>query len=216
MPDARPGKTIDRRLPDDLLGLPAGRNRLTILAEGIFSLVSPERPQPPVVYLPSRRSQAERIEQTIRLVIRLRTTRSPVIYPMSAASSGKTVLLVEDDPDDVFAIKRALRKIPAIGTVQHCQDGHEAILHLSRALVDKSAARPDLVLTDLNMPRKDGLEVLSWIRTQRPLQGIPVVILTTSEKPEDLQRAKRLGVRQYVIKDPSCQHIVKFIEKLFG
>ncbi len=66
------------------------------------------------------------------------------------------------------------------------------------------------------MPRKDGMEVLSWIRAQHPLQGIPVAILTSFEKPEEIQRAKRLGARQYLIKDPSCRHVVEFVEKLFG
>ncbi len=66
------------------------------------------------------------------------------------------------------------------------------------------------------MPRKDGMEVLSWLRTQMPFQGVPVAILTSSEKPEEIQRAKRRGARQYLMKDPRCQYVVEFVEKLFG
>lgn len=101
------------------------------------------------------------------------------------------ILLVEDNPGDVRLTKEALRGAKVESNMIVARDGVEAIEYLRRAVCDlapegEAASRPDLVLLDLNLPRKNGHEVLRWIKTCDSLRAIPVVILTTSSAESDV------------------------------
>jgi CheY-like chemotaxis protein len=110
------------------------------------------------------------------------------------------VLLIEDDQDHVFLVKRALRDLAdATVTVEVAGDGEQAMERLTRARFDPGR-QPQLVLLDLKMPRVDGLEVLRRIRAEEAAYGLPVVVLTSSEREDDREQAMRLGATWFVCK----------------
>jgi CheY-like chemotaxis protein len=129
----------------------------------------------------------------------------------------KTILLVEDNPDDVFIFKLALQDANITTSVGVAVDGQEAVDYLSGA--NKYSDReqyplPFIVFLDLKMPFLDGFEVLSWIRTQPPLRGIATVVLSGSDEAKDHEKADELGAGGYLIKPPEPQAILKFLDNL--
>ena len=119
-----------------------------------------------------------------------------------------SILLVEDDADDVYFIQRALREKAVSTPVHVVHDGQSAIDFLSQAseqVVVDDAPGLGLVLLDLNLPIKSGLEVLKWIRRESRWKTIVVVVLTSSTSEDDLHDAYALGANAYVIKpaDPT-------------
>ena len=116
------------------------------------------------------------------------------------------VLLVEDNPADVRLTEEALRDAKFAGTVHVARDGAEAIDYLRRSVaepVEEPAAKtecPDLVLLDLNLPRKNGREVLREIKEDHRMSLIPVVVLTTSDSPVDVTTCYGLHANAYVTK----------------
>ena len=105
-----------------------------------------------------------------------------------------TVLLVEDDPGDVVLIQEAFEHNKVRNTLHVAGDGVEAMEFL------RSGSRPDLILLDLNLPRKDGREVLAEVKGDAALRSIPVVVLTTSKAEEDILRSYDLHANAYVTK----------------
>jgi CheY-like chemotaxis protein len=115
-----------------------------------------------------------------------------------------TVLLVEDSAEDAFFVRRALRKSEFNGEIRHVTDGQQAIDYLSGAsgFTDRSRFPfPDVVLTDLKMPRVTGFELLQWIREDKRFQNLPVAVLTSSQLDEDRSRAESLLACAYLVKD---------------
>lgn len=110
------------------------------------------------------------------------------------------VLLVEDDPADVDLAQRALRRAGLAVNVAVVHDGEAAMAYLRRQPPYTEAVLPDLILLDLNLPRKRGAEVLAEIKADATLRGLPVVVLTTSENDEDIAEAYRLEASCYVAK----------------
>ena|SRR5579863_8910427 len=120
----------------------------------------------------------------------------------------KTVLLVEDSPDDALMMQNACRSADIPHVLVHLLDGVEAIDYLAAAAGDPDrAAHPavDLMFLDIKLPRKDGHEVLAWIRAQPAFRSLPVIMLTNSDDPNDVRRAYKLGVTSYLLKtgDPA-------------
>ncbi|HYH19538.1 MAG TPA: response regulator [Azospirillum sp.] len=112
-----------------------------------------------------------------------------------------TVLLVEDDPADANLARRALKQGPVPCEVHLARDGVEAMEYLRRQGERfAAAARPDLVLLDLNMPRMDGRDVLDEIRADARLKTIPVVVLTTSDVERDVEASYRHGANSFLTK----------------
>ena len=110
------------------------------------------------------------------------------------------VLLVEDDEDHVFLVRRALADLDDTAvSVEVAGDGQQALERLARARFDPDGL-PQLLLLDLKMPRLDGLEVLRRIRAEETAHGLPVVVLTSSERQEDREQALRLGATWFVCK----------------
>ena len=124
------------------------------------------------------------------------------------------VLMVEDDPNDVVLVRRAFRKANLQHPVYAVEDGEAAIAYLDGRgeYADRDASPlPRLVLLDLKLPRKSGLEVLEWVKSQPRLKRIPVVVLTSSRQPSDVNRAYDLGVNAYLVKPVSFDRLLEMI-----
>jgi CheY-like chemotaxis protein len=110
------------------------------------------------------------------------------------------LLLVEDNPGDVRLTQEALREAPIPVNLSVATDGVEAVDFLRRRGKYQGAPRPDLILLDLNLPRKTGPEVLCEIKSDPDLKRIPVLIMTTSREPSDVQKAYSLNANCYITK----------------
>ena len=119
------------------------------------------------------------------------------------------VLLVEDDPGDVVLIKEAFEYNKVHNALHTVSDGVEALDFLYRRNGHEGAPRPDLVLLDLNLPRKDGREVLEEVKADSDLRTIPIVVLTTSEAEEDILRSYDLHANAYVTKPVDFDRFVE-------
>jgi len=116
--------------------------------------------------------------------------------------SDDTILLVEDDPNDILLIQRAFYKANVKHPVQVLKDGEEAVLYLGGKQMYADRDRyplPALLLLDLKMPRRSGFEVMEWLQHQSDIE-LPVVILTSSTDPSEMQRAYQLGAKSYILK----------------
>jgi two-component system, chemotaxis family, response regulator Rcp1 len=125
------------------------------------------------------------------------------------------ILLMEDDPGDVELIREALRDAKIALTIDHVGDGEEGMRFLRREGEFSLARRPDIILLDLNMPRKDGREVLEEIKGDKGLRSIPVVVLTTSDAETDIVASYALGANCYLKKPLGLAeflHVVKSVE----
>ena len=124
------------------------------------------------------------------------------------------IFLVEDNPADVRLTKEALDN----GKVQHelhvASDGVEAIAFLRRQGPFRQAPRPDLILLDLNLPRKDGREVLAEIKTDPDLMRIPVIILTSSQAEEDILKSYNLYANGYIVKPVDLEQFFRIIRQI--
>ena len=124
------------------------------------------------------------------------------------------ILLVEDNPGDVDLTLEALEDAKLRNNVSVAKDGVEAMQVLRQEGPFADAPRPDLVLLDLNMPRKDGREVLAEIKGDRDLQRIPVVVLTTSEAEQDVLDAYEHAANAYIVKPVDFEQFFKTIKSL--
>ncbi len=128
------------------------------------------------------------------------------------------VLLVEDDPGDAELTREFLEEGKIMVNINVVEDGVEAMAYLRQEGAYAGAMLPDLILLDLNMPRKDGREVLSEIKSDNILRHIPVVVLTTSDTDEDILKSYNLGANCYVTKPVGLDqfsHIVQSIENFW-
>lgn len=121
------------------------------------------------------------------------------------------LLLVEDNPADVRLTQEALTNGKVVHELFVVKDGVECMAFLNRDEPYTQAPRPDLILLDLNMPRKDGRETLAEIKSTPELSRIPVIILTTSQADEDIARAYDLHANGYIIKPVDIE---QFFEKI--
>ncbi|QBY07097.1 response regulator (plasmid) [Deinococcus metallilatus] len=110
------------------------------------------------------------------------------------------MLLVEDSGADVFLMQEAFEEVSPQVRLHLASDGVEALAFLRRQGEFADAPRPDLVLLDLNLPRKSGLEVLAEVRGDAGLCALPVMVLSTSDARHDVKRAYELGVNAYMLK----------------
>ena len=124
------------------------------------------------------------------------------------------VLLVEDDEGDVLMTREALDEGKVFNRLSVVGDGVEAIAYLRREQPYADATRPDLVLLDLNLPRRDGRQVLAEVKTDPDLRRIPIVVLTTSEAEEDVLRSYDLHANAYVTKPVDFDRFVEVIRQI--
>lgn len=126
----------------------------------------------------------------------------------------QTILVVEDSDEQFTAVLRAFEKAEVVNPVVRCTDGDEALEFLSRAGRFGAAPAPAVVLLDLNLPGTDGRDVLASIKADPELRRIPVVILTTSASPGDIQLCYRQGASSYIIKPIRFDEFLKKVKAL--
>ena len=124
------------------------------------------------------------------------------------------ILLVEDSPGDVRLTVEALRDGKVLNNLSVATDGVEALAFLRREGLHADAPRPDLILLDLNMPKKDGREVLAEIKSDDQLRRIPVVILTTSEAEQDIVKSYDLHANCYITKPVDFDQFIAVVQSV--
>lgn len=124
------------------------------------------------------------------------------------------VLLVEDDEGDVLMTREALAEGKVLNRLNVVNDGVEAVEYLRQEGVYSDASRPDLILLDLNLPKKDGRQVLEEVKEDENLRRIPVIVLTTSAADEDILRSYNLHANAYVTKPVDFDRFVEVIRQI--
>ena len=124
------------------------------------------------------------------------------------------ILLVEDDPGDTLITTEALQQSKVINNLNNVVNGEEALAYLRRQGDYADAVRPDLVLLDLNLPRRDGREVLAEVKADDDLRRIPIVVLTTSQAEEDIVRSYDLHANAYVTKPVDFERFVEVVRSI--
>src|SRR5215831_5445830 len=135
---------------------------------------------------------------------------------MESAYPG-TLLLAEDDPDDVLLTQIALEKARLANPLEVVRDGEEAVSYLSGAgkYCDRDRFPiPILLLLDLKMPKLDGFQVLDWLRKQQDLASLHVAITTSSDHDPDIVRAYALGAESYLIKPPDAGELLALVQRI--
>ena len=136
---------------------------------------------------------------------------------MTAPADGKSpieVLLVEDDPGDVLMTQEAFEEHKLRNRLTVVSDGAEALQYLRKEGEYAGAVSPDLILLDLNLPRRDGREVLAEIKKDDELCRIPVVVLTTSAADEDILRSYQLHANAYVTKPVDFERFIAVVKQI--
>ncbi len=133
---------------------------------------------------------------------------------MTDGRSPVEILLVEDNPGDERLTREALREGKVYHNLHWVKDGVQAMEFLRRQGKYASVPRPDIVLLDLNLPKKDGREVLEEIKTDEDLKRIPVVVLTTSKAEEDVLRTYNLHANCYVTKPVDLEKFIVVVKSI--
>ena len=124
------------------------------------------------------------------------------------------ILLVEDNPGDVRLTREALKEAKVINNLTELKDGEEALTYLRRQGPYEKAKSPHLILLDLNLPRKDGREVLAQIKAEEALKRIPVVVLTTSQDEQDVLKSYNLHANCYITKPVDLDQFIKVVRSI--
>ena len=130
---------------------------------------------------------------------------------------SQVILVVEDDPNDILLIQRAFEKARILNPLRTVSNGDEAVAYLSGdgPYADRLAfPYPVLVLLDLKLPRRSGLEVLAWIRSEPRLKRLPIVVLTSSKESIDINRAYDLGANSYLVKPVGFDSLLELVKSL--
>jgi CheY-like chemotaxis protein len=125
----------------------------------------------------------------------------------------RCVLLAEDDANDVLLLQLAFREAEIHNPLYVVNDGQEAIDYLSGAAKFADRSRfpfPDLLILDLKMPRKTGIDVLQWLAEEEAMRCLPTIMLSSSTHPGDIEKAYRLGVNAFVVKSPGTAERTEF------
>ena len=133
---------------------------------------------------------------------------------MQKLSRPVDILLVEDNPGDVRLTQEAFRESRMPVKLSVVMDGEDALNYLYRRPPYENAARPDIILLDLNIPKKDGREVLSEIKNDLSLKYVPVVVLTTSNAEQDIVRTYNLNVNAYINKPVDFDKFFDIVQKI--
>ena len=124
------------------------------------------------------------------------------------------ILLVEDNPGDVRLLVEALKEARVPSRLHLAEDGVQAMAFLRRRAPFGAAPRPDLILLDLNLPRKNGREVLAEIKDDPGLKSIPIVVLTTSQAEQDVLRSYQLHANCYISKPVGLENFIEVVRSI--
>ena len=135
---------------------------------------------------------------------------------MTQAKTGRSIeiLLVEDSPTDALLTREALEQSKILNQLHHVENGVEALAFLRGTDQYVGMPRPDLILLDLNLPKKSGIEVLQEIKEDEALRIIPVVVLTTSKSEEDVLKSYDLHANCYIIKPVDFDKFIAVIQSI--
>lgn len=133
---------------------------------------------------------------------------------MKLSAKSITILLADDDPDDRLLVEEAFEENHLMNILDTVEDGEELLDYLYQRDKFFDKPRPNLILLDLNMPRKSGLEALREIKADADLRRIPVIVLTTSKAEEDILRSYDLGVNSFIVKPVTFDSLVKLVKAL--
>lgn len=129
-------------------------------------------------------------------------------------ASAKNILYAEDDPNDVVILKMRFQRAHLPHHLYTVRDGQAAIDWLSGKGEFQDRAKkplPDILVLDLKMPRKTGFDVLEWVRENPEFDKLPVLILSSSDHPADVKRARQLGATDYFVKSPSFKDLIDYL-----
>lgn|SRR5574340_280111 len=124
------------------------------------------------------------------------------------------ILLVEDNPGDVRLTREALKEAKVINNLNVIKDGMEALAYLRKEGPYAAAPRPHLILLDLNLPKRDGREVLATIKADEALKRIPVVVLTTSQDEQDVLKSYNLHANCYITKPVDLDQFIRVVRSI--
>jgi len=130
-------------------------------------------------------------------------------------TTNRAILLVEDNEDDVFLMRRALKDAQIANPLFYVEDGEQAISYLSGAgpFSDREKfPMPAVVFLDLKLPLKSGHEVLEWVRKQKEFDSLILIVLTSSNEPSDLKKSYALGANSYLVKPPTPEKLHELAE----
>lgn len=135
---------------------------------------------------------------------------------MQRKPTSMTILIADDDTDDRLFMDRALRQSGYTQTIQFVEDGEDLMHYLRRQgrYTEQNAPWPDLLILDLNMPRKNGFQALSEIKDDPKLRRLPVIVMTTSSADEDVIKTYNLGVNSFVTKPFNFNRLVEMVGAL--
>ncbi len=136
---------------------------------------------------------------------------------MQVSLEDYSILIVEDNTDDVLLIKRAFQQCGVVNPLRFVTDGEQAVAYLKGTgeFSDrKKNPLPVLILLDLKMPRMNGFEFLRWLRNEPDLKKIIVVILTSSSESPDINRAYELGANSYLVKPVRFEDLIRIVKEL--
>jgi len=132
-------------------------------------------------------------------------------------SNHAPVLVAEDDPNDVFLLRRAFQKVGIFNSIVVAHNGQEAIDYLSGHGPYRNRSShpfPALLFLDLKMPLVDGFDVLTWLNHHRLEQSLPVVILSSSNQERDIERAQQMGASDYCVKPQQFEELVEIVKRV--
>ncbi|MCP4403900.1 MAG: response regulator [bacterium] len=133
------------------------------------------------------------------------------------SEKASTILLVEDNPAHAELIIRIFQQHCIANTLYHMQDGEEALNYLFRkgdCTHPESSPRPDLILLDLRLPKKDGFEVLQEVKNSENLRKIPLIVLSTSDAGQDIRRAYAAHANSYLMKPVEFQKFAELLDRV--
>ncbi|MBD2358843.1 response regulator [Tolypothrix sp. FACHB-123] len=133
---------------------------------------------------------------------------SDQLLPITNNTQQNLLLLVEDEPGNVLLIKRAMTKVKPNIQIQVVEDGEQAVNYL------KKSPLPGLILTDMKMPRMNGMELLAWIKQQPEFCHLPVIVFSSSGEIEDIHQATALGASSYIVRPGSFAELVEIMQHI--
>ena len=141
-----------------------------------------------------------------------------VCYFVIDVDPSLTILIIEDNENDIFILKSALRRAGINDPIQVVRDGEEAIHYLqgTNGFEDRSTHPfPKVIFTDIKMPRMSGFEVLHWLRSHPDCAVIPVIMLTASKMNEDVKKAYQMGANAYLVKPTSIDDLTEMVKTAY-